>query len=76
MPDPFPQFIVPLPQQPDLEVLEPYRVSLAFYDEVRRRQALEEYHQWYVQTAEQNRRDLEMMRREFNIMGFFSRSRK
>jgi len=66
--------IIPSPP-PEVDLLEPYRDTHAFYQEVELRQAFNHYCQWYYQIAEQNRRDLETMRQEFNIMGLFSRKR-
>jgi microcompartment protein CcmL/EutN len=65
--------IVPLPQPDVIEVLETHQTSYEFYQEVRYRDALEEYCQWYAAVAEQHRRELETMRQEINIMSWFRR---
>ncbi|MBD2462439.1 hypothetical protein H6G89_15435 [Oscillatoria sp. FACHB-1407] len=66
--------IVPVPQ-PTIEVLEIHKTSYEFYEEVRYRQALEEYCQWYYAVAEENRRDLQKMRQEINLMSWFWRTK-
>lgn len=57
----------------EAEILEIYRDTYKFYREVERRQALDEYCQWYYATADQHRQDLITMRQEVNLMGWFCR---
>jgi hypothetical protein len=72
VPNSFFQRIVPL-SSAEAEILEIYQDTYEFYQEVRSRQALEEYSQWYYAVAEQHRQDLETMRKEINVMGWFCR---
>jgi hypothetical protein len=66
--------IIPLPE-PEPEILELYRDTHAFYHEVRRRDAFDQYCLWYTQVAEQHRQELVTMRQELNLMSWFGRNR-
>lgn len=57
------------------EILEIYRTTHQFYDEVQHREALDRYSAWYYAVAEQNRREHEKMRSDINIFGWFARKR-
>ncbi|MCU0526902.1 MAG: hypothetical protein MUF72_18995 [Elainella sp. Prado103] len=72
MSEPFPQHIVPLPQAEVEELLIVHQFSFEFYDEVRYRTALEAHCQWYEQVAAQHRQELEAMRHDINLFGWFS----
>lgn len=74
MSDPALRRIVPLPPI-ESEVFQTYEVAHEFYEEVRHREQLEEYCQWYRETAAQNQRDLQQMRSEANLFGWFCRGR-
>jgi hypothetical protein len=76
MADPFPQHIVPIPQANAEEILILNQIAYEFRDEVKHRQSLEQYSQWYQQTAKQNRRDLAVMRQEFNLFRWLGVMRK
>ncbi len=58
------------PASSDLEILEAAQLTYDFYQEVRDRQEFEAYCQWYSDIAEQNRRELESMRNDINILGW------
>lgn len=62
--------IVRVPQ-PDAEIFAVYQASHEFYREAQYREALEQYCQWYEQTAEKNRQELEKMRGDINLFGWF-----
>ncbi len=67
--------ILPAPQ-PEIEVLEAHQVAQKFYREVEYRQDFKNYCQWYYETAESHQRELQKMRRDINIFGWFVRSRR
>jgi hypothetical protein len=71
MSNPFPQHIVPLPQADAEEMLIAHQITFEFYDEVRFREAFEDYCQWYQQVAQQHQRELETMRRDINFFAWF-----
>lgn len=73
MSDPL-RYIIPIPP-PESELFANYRVTHAFYDEVKYREALQEYCNWYQQVSAQNRRELGQMRGDVNIFGWFCRRR-
>lgn len=56
-----------------LDVLKTYQVSREFYQEVQYRQEFDRYCQWYHQTAERHRQELQKMRRDLNILSWFRR---
>ncbi|MFM7427973.1 MAG: hypothetical protein ACKO7W_23745 [Elainella sp.] len=71
MSEPFFQQIVPLPQAEAEEVLLVQQASHDFFAEVRFRQAFDAYCEYYQQMAEQHRRELEAMRNDINVLGWF-----
>jgi hypothetical protein len=73
MPDQHSLFI-PQVAQPEIEVFASYRVTSAFYEEVRLRQAFEEQCDQYQQLAKQHRHELAKMRGDFNLLGWFNRA--
>lgn len=72
MSEPFPQRIVPLPQAEAEEILIVHQLSFEFYDEVRYREDFEAHCQWYQRVAAQHQRELEAMRNDINLLGWFS----
>ena len=72
--NPFPQHIVPIPQPDVEEIFTTYQLTYEFYDEVRYRQELVDYCQWYQEVAEQHRQELGRMQREINFLGWFTKS--
>lgn len=60
-------------QPPTIEIFEVYQVSQEFYREVQAREELKEYCDWYYETARQNRQELETLRKDINMMGWFTR---
>jgi hypothetical protein len=72
MSDPFPQQIVPLPQAEAEEILVAHQITFDFYEEVRFREAFDAYCDRYQQLAEQHRRELETLRNDINLLGWFS----
>lgn len=71
LPHEFNQIIPNLPEQAD--VLESYQLTRDFYREVQYRQELDNYCQWYYEAARQHREELDKMRRDINIFGWFRR---
>ncbi len=71
MSEPFFQQIVPLPQAQAEEVLLVQQASYDFFAEVRFRQAFDAYCEHYQQMAEQHRQELEAMRNDVNVLGWF-----
>lgn len=59
----------------DPEIIELYRTTQEFYDEVQYREELDRYSLWYQSTAEQNRREYTKLRGDFNLFGWFCRQR-
>ncbi|MBD2665463.1 hypothetical protein B6N60_04399 [Richelia sinica FACHB-800] len=66
-------YILPSSQPPVEEAFATYQTTKQFYHEVETRSEFQRYCQWYHSTAAQNRRDLDKMRGELNIMGWFRR---
>jgi hypothetical protein len=66
--------LIPQAAQPEIEIFASYRVTYAFYEEVRLREALEEYSEQYQQLAEQHRQELAKMQSDFNLLGWFYRA--
>jgi len=66
--------LMPQAAQPEIEVFASYRVTYAFHEEVRLRQAFEEYCEQYQQLANQHRRELVKMQGDFNLLGWFYRA--
>lgn len=63
-----------IPQIPDdPEVLEVHQLSYEFRAELQYRQEFEQYCQWYEAIAAQNRRELQTMQSDINVLGFFTR---
>ncbi|USR91959.1 hypothetical protein NEA10_04335 [Phormidium yuhuli AB48] len=67
--------IVFLPPPSLDERIGSYHVTREFHREVQYREDFQNYCQWYRATAERNRRELEKMRGDINIFGWFSRRR-
>ena len=65
-------WLVPAPPKA-AEIFEVYQATHEFYREAQYREALEEYYEWYEQTAAAHQREAEKMRRDVNIFGWFSR---
>jgi len=63
----------PTPQN-QVELLRTYQVSREFYQEVQHRQNFERHCQWYRQTAELHRQEVQKMQQDINILGWFRRS--
>jgi len=61
--------------QPELETLQTYQVTREFYQEVKYRSEFEAYCQWYYQTAELHRQELEKMRGDLNLFSWFRRQK-
>jgi hypothetical protein len=73
MPESF-SHIIPVPQPQSEEIFAVHQTTQAFYEEVRVRQAFEQYCDWYDRIAEQHRQDLKKMRRELNLLRWFYRT--
>ena len=69
------QSIVPEPT-PAADVLQQNQIVRDFYSEVKYRQELEQHCQWYYATAKQHQQELQKMQGDFNIFGWFCRSRQ
>lgn len=64
--------IIPRPQ-PREDAFAAYHVTSKFYQEVQSRAAMSRYCDWYYTTAEVHRQELQQMRGELNILGWFRR---
>jgi hypothetical protein len=74
MSEDLPHVIPSLPPEVD-ESFATYQATHHFYHEIQVRLEFKRYCEWYCTTAEQNRQDLEKMRGELNIFGWFFRRR-
>ncbi|MGB3492514.1 MAG: hypothetical protein WBA57_07290 [Elainellaceae cyanobacterium] len=59
------------PSSSELEHLDAAQLTYDFYREVRDRQEFEAYCQWYYDAAAEHRREVESMRNDINIFGWF-----
>lgn len=62
-------------QQSAAEILQVYQVTAKFYQEVKYREEFEQHCQWYAETAERHQQELQKMRGDLNIFGWFLRGR-
>lgn len=69
------RWVVPVPQGAPDELIT-YELAHEFYQEVGHREALERHCQWYHATAEANRQELQRMRGDFNLLGWFYGKRR
>lgn len=68
--------IIPAPQ-PDIETtFAAYQATRQFYEEVQSREAIKRYCDWYYLTAAHHRQELQQMRGELNILGWFRRGKR
>lgn len=74
MTDPALRRILPVPP-PTAELFQTYQVAHEFYEELHHREQLEQYCQWYRQIAAQHQRELQQMRGDINLFGWFCRGR-
>ncbi|MBD2183466.1 hypothetical protein [Aerosakkonema funiforme] len=68
--------IIPLPPVAGDEIFAAYQATSEFYQEVRYREEFERYCQWYYTTAQRHRQELQKMKREVNILGWFRWGRR
>lgn len=66
------QWMVPA-TPPPVEMFAVYQATHDFHREVQYRAALEEYCEWYAQTAATHQREVEQMRHDINVFGWFNR---
>ena len=55
------------------EVLELQQITQDFHREVQYREDFEQYCQWYYQTAESHRQELEAMQGDINLLSWFGK---
>lgn len=67
-------YIIPATQPEVEESFASHQTTHQFYQEVRTRLEFKQHCEWYRTTAENNRRELEKMRGELNILQWFRRS--
>ncbi|MBW4645940.1 MAG: hypothetical protein KME23_23615 [Goleter apudmare HA4340-LM2] len=67
-------YIIPVTPPQVEETFAAHQTTHQFYQEVRTRSEFKLHCEWYAATAESNRRDLEKMRGELNILQWFRRS--
>lgn len=67
-------YIIPGTQPEVEETFASHQTTHQFYREVQTRAEFQQYCEWYRATAENNRRELEKMRGELNILQWFRRS--
>ncbi len=66
--------IIPAPP-PAAEIFATYQLAYEFRREAEHREALQQYSDWYYITAQRHRQELEKMRGDINIFGWFNRHR-
>jgi len=57
------------------DILGTYQITYEFYQEVHDRGEHQRHCQWYRQVAQQNQEELERLRGDVNLLGFFYRRR-
>ena len=65
--------IIPSIPSPREEIFAIHQVTRQFYHEVKHRQELKDYCDWYYSVAETNRQELAKMQNDINILGWFVR---
>jgi len=71
MSEPF-QYIIPAPP-PAADIFATYQLAYEFRREVDYRQEHQRYCEWYQQTAERHRQELQKMQNDINLFGWFCR---
>ena len=66
--------IIPAPQ-PEIPDFAAHQATSQFYREVQSREAMKRYCDWYYTAAERHRQELQQMRSEVNILGWFRRGK-
>jgi hypothetical protein len=67
-------WLIPNPApQPAPEVLEAQVLTREFYREVEHREEFDRYCQWYRDTATKHQQELQKMRGDINLFGWFCR---
>ena len=70
----FQQIIIPAPP-PAADIFATYQLANEFYREAQYRQEYQRYCEWYQRKAEYHRQELQKMRGDLNIFGWFCRRR-
>ena len=66
-----------IPQQlPSADIFAPYQLASEFRREREYRQQVQDYSQWYNKMAQQHQAELEAMRGDINIFGWFLRGKR
>lgn len=66
-----------IPQQlPSADIFAPYQLASEFRREREYRQQVQDYSQWYYEIAQQHQAELEAMRGDINIFGWFLRGKR
>jgi hypothetical protein len=65
------RWITPLPPE-IVEAIIAYELTREFYREVKYREEHKRYCQWYYETAEKHRQELQRMQGDVNILGWFN----
>ncbi|NEP04712.1 MAG: hypothetical protein F6K25_23770 [Okeania sp. SIO2G4] len=63
--------IFPETNSPATEIFQISQTTQEFYQEVKYRENFQNYCQWYYKIAEQHQKELQKMRSDINILGFF-----
>ena len=65
----------PFSQPPEdvADILECHQLAYEFCQEIDRREAFENYCQWYYETARKHQEELKQMENDLNILGWFRR---
>ncbi|MGB3401810.1 MAG: hypothetical protein WBA77_03900 [Microcoleaceae cyanobacterium] len=69
------EILYPEIYQPAAEAFEVYQVTHKFYQEAQYRQACQNHDQWYREVAQAHQQELEKMRGDINLFGWFSKWR-
>lgn len=67
------RFILPAPPPPVADRFATQQLAYEFRQEVQSRQVFQEYCAWYAETAQRHQRELQSMRGDLKIFGWFLR---
>ncbi len=57
--------------QPAADLFQDYQITHEFYQEVQSRETFAQHCQWYAETVQYHQQELEIMRGEMNVLGWF-----
>jgi hypothetical protein len=69
------RWLTPEAAPPETEILAVYQTTQQFYQEAASREEFDRHCVWYQAVAAQHQRELQKMRRDFNLFRCFARRR-